>query len=87
MQTHLICWDSLPQSLFLNKPSLSDWLSLGMELSNLNVNLEGTPLVTGGNACLLEDTKIRVVMRWQRSFSLSQDNKCQKQESGLEHFM
>lgn len=61
MQTDLICWDiesvsSLPLPLFLTKPSLSNWLSLGMELSNLNGNLEGPSLVTGGNACLLKDS-------------------------------
>lgn len=32
-------------------------------------------------------TKIRVVMRWQRSFALSRDNTCQNWESVLEHFM
>ena len=48
----------LPSSmpLFLTKASLSNWLSLGIELSNLNGNLEGPPLVTGGNACLLGDS-------------------------------
>lgn len=35
--------------------SLSNWLSLGIELSNLNGNLEGPGLVTGGNDYLLED--------------------------------
>lgn len=65
-----------PLSLFLTKPSLGNWLSLGMWLSNLNVNLEGTFFLTGGVTYLLEDMKIRVVMRWQRSSTLSQHNTC-----------
>ena len=40
----------------LTKASLSNWLALGIELSNLNGNFEGPSPVTGGNACLLEDS-------------------------------
>lgn len=60
MQT--LCWDihslsSLPPFLAHTEPSLGNRLSLGKELSNLNGNLGGgPPLVTGGNACLLEDS-------------------------------
>lgn len=47
---------------------------------------EAPALVTGGYACLLEDMKIKVVMRWQRSSSLL-SHKHQNWESAPEHFM